>query len=598
MKRLCTFLLLLLIAPALVGAEADLKKAQEFVDRYTSQYQKLAFDSGEAEWRSNTVIVEGDTTNAYLTRKANEALAAFTGSKENIEQARGFLEHRDHLPDILVRQLDAILYAAANNPQTVSDVVKKRIKAEAAQVETLYGFDFKIDDESVTTNQIDDILKKETDLNKRLAAWKASKEVGKELRPGLGQLQRLRNETVQALGYDDYFSYQVSDYGMTSEEMVALNRKLVSELRPLYREIHTYFRYELAKKYGAEEVPDLIPAHWLPNRWGQDWTALVSVEGLDLDAELQNKEPEWLVEQAERFYKSLGFEPLPRSFWEKSDMYPLPPNAGYKKNNHASAWHQDLDRDVRCLMSVVPNAEWYETAHHELGHIYYYLQYSNPNVPILLRRGANRAYHEGVGSLMGLAAMQKPFLQHIGIFPKDSKTDEIQMLLKEALNYVVFIPWAAGVMTEFEHQLYSEPLPQNEYNKRWWSLKREYQGIAPPSPRGEEYCDPASKTHISDDPAQYYDYALSYVLLFQFHDHIARNILRQNVHDTDYYGSKEVGEFLTRMLRPGGTRDWRELLVETTGEEMNARAMLRYFEPLMSYLTERNKGRTHTLPEV
>ena len=221
-----------------------------------------------------------------------------------------------------------------------------------------------------------------------------------------------------------------------------------------------------------------------------------------------------------------------------------------------------------------------------------------PSLPIILREGANRAYHEAIGSMMGLAAMQKPFLQGIGVFPPGAETDEIQTLLKESLNYVVFIPWSAGVMTSFEHALYAEELPRDQFNARWWELKRRYQGIAPPTPRGEEYCDAASKTHISDDAAQYYDYALSYVLLFQFHDHIARNILHQDPHSTNYYGSKEVGDFLSTVMRPGGSRDWRKSMREALGEDMSAAAMLRYFEPLMTWLKEQNKGRTYTLPEV
>ncbi len=585
------------LAAAVVTAGPAEKDAQEFLAKYDVEYQKLYFESGIAEWRSNTVIVEGDTMNAYNTRMANEALAAFTGSTKNIEKARELLEHKDHLSDLTVRQLEKVLYMAANNPQTVPDLVKARIEAEAIQTEKLYGFDFQWGGQSVSTNDIDNVLKKESDLDKRLEAWEASKLVGISLEDGLVDLQRLRNATVQALGYDDYFAYQVSDYDMTSKEMLELNHKIIRELRPLYRELHTYVRHMLAQRYG-EDVPALIPSHWLPNRWGQDWSPLVSVEGLDLDGELVKKKPEWLVEQAERFYVSLGFEKLPEAFWTGSDLYPLPEGADYKKNNHASAWHMDLEKNVRSLMSVIPNAEWYETTHHELGHIYYYLEYSNPDVPLVLRGGANRAYHEGIGSLMGLAAMQTPFLQHIGVFPEGAETDEIQTLLKEALNYVIFIPWSAGVMTDFEYALYSEPLSPDEFNARWWELKRKYQGIAPPSPRAEDYCDPASKTHISDDAAQYYDYALSMVLLFQFHDHIAQNILKQDPHATDYYGSKAVGEFLSSILRPGASRDWRELMRETVGEELTAQPMLRYFEPLMAYLQEQNKGRSHTLPPL
>ncbi len=473
MKNMWKTVPILLLVLGCASSPAEIQSdAQAFIDEYTAQYLDLQYASAEAEWKSNTKIVEGDTTNAYATRVANGALADFTGSIANIEQARKFLEQKNKLTDLQVRQIEKILYYAADNPETVKELVKERIKAQTEQVEGLYGFDFKIDGTSVSTNEIDETLRTSTDEKTRLAAWSASKEVGVAIKDGLVNLRRLRNETVQALGYDDYFSYQVSDYGLTTGELRALMLKFNQEIRPLYRELHTYARYELAKRYGADEVPEMIPAHWLPNRWGQDWNAMIKVEGLDLDGVLREKTPEWFTKQGESFYISLGFPPLPESFWSKSSLFPLPEGTDYKKNNHASAWHMNLVDDVRCLMSIVPNADWYETVHHELGHIYYYIAYTNPDVPPLLRSGANRAYHEGIGSLLGLAAMQKPFLANLDLLPADSKTDDMKQLLKEAMNYIIFIPWSAGVMTEFEYELYAENLPKNAFNKRWWEIKR------------------------------------------------------------------------------------------------------------------------------
>src|SRR5688572_15236831 len=570
-------------------------EADKYLREYSGQYQKLYTEASEAEWASNTRIIPGDETNAKRTQAANEAMAKFTGSEENIKKTRELLRHIEQLEHLQILQLKNILYQAANNPQTVPELVSERIKAQTEQTEKLYGYDYKLNGKSVTTNQLDDILKDEKNLTKRMQAWETSKEVGKGLKEGLINLRELRNKTVQALGYSDYFTYQASEYGMRREEMMDLIRKLNYELLPLYRELHTYARYELAKKYGVKQVPDQIPAHWLPNRWGQDWSSMVNVKGFNLDTELKKKGAEWQAKQAERFYMSLGFPALPETFWTKSDLYPLPKNAAYKKNNHASAWHMDLNNDVRSLMSIEPNAEWYETTHHEYGHIYYYLTYSNPDVPILLRAGANRAYHEALGSLMGLAASQKPFLAGLNLVDAKAKTDENQMLLKEALNYVVFIPFASGVMTEFEHDLYAENLSPDSFNKRWWQLVSKYQGIQPPSDRGETYFDAGTKTHINDDPAQYYDYALSYVILFQLHDHISRNILKQDPHATNYYGNKEVGEFLKSIMYPGASTDWRLMLREKTGEDLSARAMVEYFSPLMEYLKAQNKGRKYTI---
>ena len=577
--------------------KALLVEVDSFLRFYTQGYLGLLKKASEAEWALNTVIVEGDNKNSRAYEKAEGDLAQYTGSVEMIRKARKYLEREAALTDLQVRQLKAILYAAARSPQTEPELVKARIKADAAQTEALFGFDFKIDGKSVTTNEIDKILEEEDDEALRLAAWSSSKEVGKGLKKGLENLVSLRNRTVQALGYKDYFQYQVSDYGMTVPEMMGQMRRFARELRPLYRELHTWARYRLAKQF-KKEVPDLLPAHWLPNRWGQGWGAMVKVEGFDLDGKLAGLKPIKLVQAAEDFFVSLGFDPLPESFYKRSDLYPLPPGTLYKKNNHASAWHMDLEKDVRCLMSVEPNARWWETTHHELGHIYYYIDYTSPQVPPLLREGANRGFHEAIGSLLGLASMQKAFLQGRGLVAEDAKVDELQVLLKEALEFVVFIPFSTGTMTHFEHDLYATDLPISSYNERWWKYVEEFQGIRAPQKRGEEFCDAASKTHINNDAAQYYDYAISYILLHQFHSHIARKILGQDPRNTNYYGNKKAGEFLRGILKLGATRDWRVVLQETIGSDISARAMLDYFEPLLEYLRKENEGRRHTLGDV
>ncbi|MEE8522386.1 MAG: M2 family metallopeptidase, partial [Thermoanaerobaculia bacterium] len=275
------------------GAESE-----AFLDDYHTRFMTLYAAAQEAEWASNTEIREGDDTNRKRTEETAAALADFTGSTGVIEKTRAFLEHRDELTDLRVRQLESVLYRAANYPQTVPEVVERRIAAEAIQVEKLYGFEFQLDGESITPNQIDGRLRESDDLGERLALWQASKEVGKGLKQGLAELVELRNATVQSLGYGDYFEYQVSDYGMSADEMMELNESFIREIWPLYRELHTWARHHLAERYDAE-VPELLPAHWLPNRWGQDWAAMVTVEGLDLDAALADKTAEWVVREAE-----------------------------------------------------------------------------------------------------------------------------------------------------------------------------------------------------------------------------------------------------------------------------------------------------------
>ena len=576
-----------------------------FLDAYSDTFHQLYINSTEAEWQANTKIVPGDTSASNQLERANNALATFTGKSRNIQQSQQLLKNNDALTDTQERMLKTILYKAGNNPGTRKKVINQRIIAENQQTEKLYGFTYHVDEKAVTTGEIDKALHTLKNPVTRLKWWEASKEVGKTLNTGLLTLRDLRNQSVQGLNFQNYFQYQVSDYGMTTEEMMTLLEQMVSEIWPLYRELHTWARYELTERYQVQEVPDMIPAHWLPNRWGQDWSALVEVEGIDLDTKLEKHDPSWIIQQGEEFYKSLGFSNLPPGFYEKSDLYPLPAETDYKKNNHASAWHMDLQEDVRCLMSVTPTAEYYETVHHELGHIYYYLTYSKPTVPLLLRKGANRAFHEAIGSLMGLAAMQKPFLAERGLAIEDTNkersiqsvsTNRQRQLLKEALNYIVFIPFSAGVMSHFEHTLYSTSIDTAGFNSEWWKLKEKYQGIASPYPRGSEFNDAATKTHINDDAAQYYDYALSFALLFQLHQHIAKNILHQDPHATNYYGSRETGDFLKSLMESGANNDWRKLIKDNVGSELSAKALVDYFNPLMDYLQKENKGRKYTLP--
>lgn len=572
------------------------QEAQTFLDTYTSKFKGLLIAVNEGQWTLQTKIVEGDTISNRNAAKSDKAFADFTGSQENIDAAKKFLAKQNELTDLQVRQFKYILLLAGNNPASAGKLVDEKIKATNDQTEKLFGFKYMYKGKQVTTNDLDGILRESTNLKDRLAAWTSSKEVGATLKDGLANLQRLRNGCVQPLGYSDYFSYQVSEYEMSSEELLKECENMIEELWPLYREIHTWARYELADKY-KQPVPELLPAHWLPNRWGQDWSALVDVKGIDLDGALKTKSKEWIVQKAEEFYVNMGFNKLPKTFWEKSSLYPVEPGAGYSKNNHASAWHIDNDQDVRSLMSVEPNSEWWGTTLHEMGHIFYYLEYSKPEIPLILRNGTNRAYHEAFGTMIAMASMHKSFLQGQELIAADVKTDEMQTLLKEALDYVVMVPWSAGVMTHYEYELYKNNLPKDQYNAKWWELVKKYQGIEAPATRGEEYCDAATKTHINDDPAQYYDYALSNVLLFQFHEHIATKILKQDVHNTNYWGNKEVGNFLKKIMAPGATVDWRQHLNEVLGTGISAKSMLNYFMPLMEYLKEKNKGRKYTLPE-
>ncbi len=570
-------------------------EADDLLDFYDPVYRSLATESARAAWLASTDVSPEHTGGRTA---ADQSFAAFTGSVEVIRRARALMEHEEELDELTRRQLRAMLLQAAQAPQTAPDLARRRVAAEAAQSARLDGFQFCLERrpdgscaQPVITNDLDRVLGESTDLTERQHAWEASKEVGTTLREGLVELRDLRNGVAREMGYHDYFELMVSNYGMTVDEMMELLARLVDEVRPLYTQLHCWARHEYARRYGVTEVPAQLPAHWIGNRWGQSWPGLV--EGVDMDALVSSREPRWLVEQAERFYTSMGFAELPDSFWESSDLYPVPEGQARMKNAHASAWHVDLQDDVRSLMSVEANWEWFTTTHHELGHIYYYMSYSRPEVPFLLREGANRSYHEGMGDLIALAASQEPYLREIEVLPAGQEVDQTAWLLDSALTGpITFLPWSAGVMSHFERDLYAGDLPPDQLNARWWEHVARFQGIVPPGERPAEGCDACTKTHINDDPAGYYDYALANVLVYQLHDHICREILHQDPHSCNYYGHTEVGDFLRAVMAPGGSRDWREVLREHTGQDLTAEPMLEYYRPLLAYLETQNQGRT------
>ena len=377
---------------------------------------------------------------------------------------------------------------------------------------------------------------------------------------------------------------------MTTDEMLKMLDDWMATLRPLYLQLHTWAKYKLAEKFH-QPVPKKIPAHWINNRWAQEWPDLV--EAANIDKYFEGRKPEWIIKTAEQFYTGLGFSPLPQSFWEKSDLYPVPPDSKRKKNTHASCWHIDLENDIRSLAKH--RAEFALVFHcaprTRAWLLFQSLLASGGSVLAATRRGAWISRRRRRTDLRSRRARcricnRAAFCRtnSMRIRPRSFWTT------RSPARFRSFISPAArcriGKRTSTR-----TILPADQWNARWWKYVSDFQGIEPPSPRGEEWCDAATKTHINDNPAYYYNYAFATVFKFQLHDYIARKILHQPPQSCNYADNKEVGAWLNNILKKGGTEDWRKVLKEATGEDISTRAMMEYFKPLMSWLEEQNKGR-------
>ncbi len=327
LRALCAVAVVPLFA---IAAPSPLQeRADRFLALANAGYQALYKVNSEAQWLAVT-----DVTDAHdaASEVGGKAFAAFNGNPALIKEARDLLAHASELNELTVRQLKQLLLNAAEGPMTNPDLVSKRVAAETKQASILNSFEFKLNGKPITANQIDDTLEKSTDLNERKAVWEASKQSGPALKPNLVILRGLRNGVAQEMKYPDYFSLEVASYGMSADEMVKLQESWLQTLRPLYLQLHTWAKYKLAEKYH-QPVPKKIPAHWINNRWSQEWTGLV--DAANIDKYFEGRKAEWIIKQAEQFYTGLGFSPLPQTFWERSDLYPLPPGSKRKKNTHA-----------------------------------------------------------------------------------------------------------------------------------------------------------------------------------------------------------------------------------------------------------------------
>ena len=565
---------------------ATQERADRFLALANAGYQSLITLREATDWDVSTDVTPEHEAAAETAAKA---YSAFVGNPALIAEARELLAHRATLTPSSVRQLERLLLAAAEAPMTNPALANARLEAETRQDAALNSYTFTFRGEPITPNDIDQRLLASRNLRERRELWEASKAVGPTLRPGLVRLRDLRNGVARELGYSDFLTLQYATYGLDAAALVRLNDEFLRALRPLYLQLHTWTKHELAKRYGAP-LPKRIPAHWLANRYGQEWPGLVAAA--DIDAAVAQHPPEWIVRTAEQFYTSLGFAPLPASFWERSDFYPLPAEAARKKSTHAFCYQIDLAQDVRALMNVTADGNWFGTAHHEFGHAFYMLAYVRPEIPPLLRDAPNSGFHEGIAELGGSACFQAPYLRRLGLLPADAAPDPIAFLLNDALNPTLpFMAFASGTMTHWEADFYAGNLPADQLNARWWQYVRDFQGIEPPAERGEEFCDAATKTHINSVPGYYANYAIATVIRFQLLDHIAKNILHQPPQSCDLSHNPEVGAFLRGILEKGATEDWRDVLRAATGEELSTRAMVEYFAPLQHWLEEQNRGR-------
>jgi peptidyl-dipeptidase A len=416
------------------------------------------------------------------------------------------------------------------------------------------------------------------------------------MRQDYARFVELSNKGASELGFPDTGAMWRAKYDMPPDEFTMELDRLWDQVRPLYVKLHAYVRMKMREKYGDIVPADgPIPAYLLGNIWAQEWGNIYPVvstasadPGYDLTDILERRktDPLEMARIGERFFTSLGFAPLPKTFWERS-LFTRPRDR--EVVCHASAWDLDLEDDVRIKMCIEQTAEDFTTIHHELGHNFYQRAYKAQ--PVIFRDSANDGFHEAIGDTVALSVTPE-YLVKIGLLDKapDASRD-MGLLMRDALDKIAFLPFGL-LIDQWRWQVFSGQVKPDGYNKAWWDLRLKYQGIAPPTTRGEEFFDPGAKYHVPDN-TPYTRYFIARILQFQFHRSLAKIAgCAAPLHRCSIYESKEAGQRLNTMLEMGMSKPWPDALEALTGTRtMDATAIIDYFAPLSAYLDKELAGK-------
>ena len=587
--------------PGLFAAQSTVQDARKFLEDAEQRLLVLANEAQQASWVQENFITS-DT----------EALAALANQRATDEQVRLAKEAKRFdgltLPPDLARKMRLLrigfTLATPADPKESEEVSRL-----AAELDGMYGKGkycppalASSDKKCLDIGDITRIMAASSNPGELLDAWKGWHAIAPPMRKDFTRFVELSNKGARELGFRDTGAMWRSKYDMPPDDFAKEVDRLWAQVRPLYLSLHAYVRNRLREKYGDAVVPanGPIPADLLGNIWAQDWSNIypsVAPPGADPGYDLtrilvdRKTQPTDMVRYGEGFFKSLGFAPLPPTFWERS-LFVKPRDRDVVC--HASAWDVDNLEDLRIKMCIDITAEDFTTVHHELGHNFYQRAYSKQ--PFLFRDSANDGVHEAIGDTIALSVTPE-YLVKIGLLDRapDSSKD-IGLLLKRALEKVAFLPFGL-MIDQWRWRVFSGEIPPDKYNQAWWDLRMKYQGIAPPVERSELDFDPGAKYHVAAN-VPYTRYFLSFIMQFQFHRALARAAgcpvagSGTPLSRCSIYGSKEAGEKLNRMLEMGLSRPWQEALYEMTGErDLDASAILDYFAPLQKWLDEQNKGK-------
>ncbi len=573
------------------AAAATVAEARAFVDAAEKRLLDLAIKSNRASWvQQNFISDDTERMAAEADQAVNAATTELAAAATRFDKLK--------LPAELARKL-ALLKLSLDIPAPRNPAEQAELAAISASLQSDYGKGRYCPEgekgKCLELPQMEQILASSRDPAELLRIWCGWHAIAPPMRKRYARLVQLGNKGAREMGFPDVGAMWRSKYDMSPAAFTAEVERLWQQVRPLYLALHTYARAQLAGKYGKELVPEdgPIPAHLLGNMWAQGWNNVYPLlappegdPGYNLTELLKARKVDEheMVRYGERFFLSLGFPPLPETFWQRS-LFTKPRDRDVVC--HASAWSIDYKDDLRIKMCIEIKDEDFATIHHELGHNFYQRAYNR--LPLLFQNSANDGFHEAVGDTIALSVTPE-YLKQIGLLDKvPPASADLGLLMKMALEKVAFLPFGL-LVDQWRWKVFSGEIAPGDYNQAWWELRRKYQGVAPPVPRSEADFDPGAKYHVAAN-VPYTRYFLATILEFQFHRALCRAAgYTGPLYRCSVYDNKAAGAKLQKMLEMGQSRPWPEALEALTGEkQLDATAILDYFAPLRQWLDQQNK---------
>ncbi|HEV8240555.1 MAG TPA: M2 family metallopeptidase [Thermoanaerobaculia bacterium] len=583
-------------ATAAAKSTPTVAEAQQFMDAAEKRLLDLSVEAGRAAWVQANFIT--DDTQALAAVANDRLIAAATELAQGAERFAGL-----QLPPELARKM-MLLKIGLTLPAPADAAKRAELTKIAAAMEAAYGAGKwcpagkSSAEDCLDIGELSKVLAESRDPAKLQEAWTRWHSISPPIKKDFVRYVELANEGARELGFKDVGAMWRSKYDMPPDAFAAELDRLWGQVKPFYDSLHCYVRAELNKKYGDAVQPKTGPirADLLGNMWAQEWGNVYDVvsapvgtgSSVDVTKLLEQHKVDALgmVKIGERFYTSLGFDPLPQTFWKRS-LFTQPRDRDVVC--HASAWSIDYQDDLRIKMCIEPTGEDLVTIHHELGHNFYQRAYNKQ--PFLFQDSANDGFHEAIGDTIALSVTPE-YLKEIGLLDKVPPAgNDTPQLLRMALDKIAFLPFGL-LIDQWRWKVFSGEITPEHYNQAWWDLRLKYQGVAPPVARTEADFDPAAKYHVAAN-VPYTRYFLARILQFQFQRALCRIAGDKGpLHRCSIYGSKEAGRRLNEMLSMGLSKPWPEALQALTGESrIDATAIQDYFAPLKTWLDGQNKGR-------